>query len=245
MKENIFIENSKICFRCKEKKSLDDFGSDKGHPTGFSSYCRICARIRYKIWYDRNEGKTCARYFQKNKTKLKEKEIIYRLKNQERIARVGKEYNLRNSEKIREYEKRLYATNFNYRFGQQLSNRIRGILGSKKKKQKTKYLLGCSPVELKKYLESKFKDGMTWENYGKPSYGWHIDHILPCRIFNFNKKSHQRICFHYTNLQPLWGCENVRKSGKILPYLKHIADNIDKMSLKQYLKLINQLNNEA
>src|SRR5574343_381163 len=75
--------------------------------------------------------------------------------------------------------------------------------------EKTINLLGCSIEEFKKYLESKFQPGMTWENYGK--YGWHIDHIIPCSAFNFLNPEDQKRCFHYTNMQPLWASENLSK----------------------------------
>jgi len=51
---------------------------------------------------------------------------------------------------------------------------------------------------------------MNWSNYGK----WHIDHIKSCASFDLSKKSEQKKCFHYTNLQPLWAEENIKKGGK-------------------------------
>ena len=50
-------------------------------------------------------------------------------------------------------------------------------------------------------LESKFESWMTKENYGL----WHVDHIKPCAKFDLTCEEQQRICFHYTNLQPLYG----------------------------------------
>ena len=71
---------------------------------------------------------------------------------------------------------------------------------------------GCSPIFLISYLESKFTEGMTWDNHGE----WHIDHIIPCCSFNLENEEEQKKCFHYTNLQPLWAKDNLRKGGKIL-----------------------------
>ena len=70
-------------------------------------------------------------------------------------------------------------------------------------------LIGCSIESLKNYLEKQFKKDMTWHNHGL--YGWHIDHIRPCISFDLIKKSEQKKCFHYTNLQPLWAKENLSK----------------------------------
>lgn len=51
---------------------------------------------------------------------------------------------------------------------------------------------------------------MSWENYGK----WHIDHIKPCSKFDLTVKEEQYKCFHYSNLQPLWGPENSAKGNR-------------------------------
>ena len=73
-------------------------------------------------------------------------------------------------------------------------------------------LTGCNILFLKEYLEAKFKKGMNWENYGV----WHVDHIKPCASFNLMKKEEQEKCFHYTNLQPLWAIENIKKGKKFI-----------------------------
>jgi hypothetical protein len=77
---------------------------------------------------------------------------------------------------------------------------------------KTMELVGCSKDDLLVHLESKFTEGMTWENYGK----WHIDHIRPCASFNLEDREEQKRCFHWTNLQPLWAQYNIRKGAKFV-----------------------------
>ena len=79
----------------------------------------------------------------------------------------------------------------------------------------------CSIEFLKKHLESQFKEGMNWKNQGrgwenKGMQEWHIDHKIPCASFNLSKKSEQRECFHYTNLQPLWAKENYKKGNNFI-----------------------------
>ena len=53
---------------------------------------------------------------------------------------------------------------------------------------------------------------MTWENYGLET--WHLDHIKPVSKFNLLDVDEQKKCFHYTNLQPLWAKDNIKKSNK-------------------------------
>jgi len=76
---------------------------------------------------------------------------------------------------------------------------------------KTVEMLGCSIQEFRAHLTAQFKDGMSWENYGE----WEIDHIKPCRAFDLRDPEQQKLCFHYSNLQPMWADENKRKSDKV------------------------------
>jgi hypothetical protein len=92
-------------------------------------------------------------------------------------------------------------------------SRINNAIKENTKGKSTKKLIGCSIKFLKSYLESKFTKGMSWKNYGY--YGWHIDHIKPCSKFDLSKKSEQQKCFHYTNLQPLWMKDNLKKYNNI------------------------------
>ena len=75
-------------------------------------------------------------------------------------------------------------------------------------------------LELKLYIESLWKPGMNWENYGIEKTGWVIDHIIPLKHFinNYdlpNDFNAQKKAFGKNNLQPLWWIENATKSAKI------------------------------
>lgn len=73
-------------------------------------------------------------------------------------------------------------------------------------------LLGCSVSEYREYIEGLFTEGMTWENYGL--HGWHIDHRRPIASFNLLDEEEVKKAFHYTNTQPMWAEENLRKGDK-------------------------------
>ena len=72
----------------------------------------------------------------------------------------------------------------------------------------TLVLLGCSIKEVRIHLESQFIGEMSWENAGE----WHIDHRRPCASFDLTNPDDQKMCFHYSNLQPLWASDNMSKS---------------------------------
>ena len=96
-----------------------------------------------------------------------------------------------------------------------LRNQLGRVLNKKQKAKnniKVLDLLGCSIKYLKEHLEKKFKPGMSWDNYG--NLGWHIDHIKPLSLAKSAEDIVKGKFFHYTNLQPLWAEENIKKSNK-------------------------------
>ena len=100
----------------------------------------------------------------------------------------------------------------NFRLARNLRKRFaNAIKGTNYKKISALELCGCEIDFLKKYLESQFIEGMTWENYGKK---WQIDHRLPVCSFDLSKLENQKACFHYSNLQPLWSRDNAIKGQK-------------------------------
>ena len=157
------------------------------------------------------------KYAHKNRDNIKEYKKQYYLKNKEQIRHSKKQYVNKNKEKIKEYkkqyEKNRRKTDINYRILGCLRARLRIALKNNSKFTNTKKLIGCNVEHLKKHLQSKFTKGMSWNNYGV--YGWHIDHIKPCILFDLSKTEQQQECFHYTNLQPLWAEDNLKKRDKI------------------------------
>lgn len=102
-----------------------------------------------------------------------------------------------------------------------LRHRIKAYTFSKRKssRQDMDKLVGCSKFFLLKFIESKFYDHpvtnrkMTWTN----SDEWHIDHITPLKILNPKNEEHFKIANHFSNLQPMWAEENLKKGAKITP----------------------------
>lgn len=173
-----------------------------------------------KEYYAKNKERIIKQqkeYYANNPDKHEERKIKgrkYYEDNKEKYAehRQKPEVKKRSQEMARKYQSNKRKTNYNFKMRQLLSSRINHALKGQLKADTTMKLVGCTIEVLKKHLESKFKPGMTWENH--TITGWHIDHIKPCSLFDFKDPEQQKECFHYTNLQPLWYDENIRKSNK-------------------------------
>lgn len=118
-----------------------------------------------------------------------------------------------NRHKLNAQRRLRYATDPVYAIQRRLRSCLTQALrvASAKKVASTSTLLGCTGAELKVYLESKFLPGMSWEE----RHLIHIDHIRPVASFDLSDPEQQRQCFHYTNLQPLWAIDNMKKGARI------------------------------
>lgn len=183
-----------------------------------------------KAYREANKEKIKA-YCEANKEKAKEYQKQYRKENKERIKANKREYykankekhiansieyRKNNKEKVNAYSRKYMKTHSQHNPTFKLLMNMRAIatravkqLGLGKKPAKTQELFGCSAEELKSYIESLFLEGMTWQNHGQ--CGWHIDHIRP--VSSFSAEEIMQVN-HYTNLQPLWALDNIKKSNK-------------------------------
>jgi hypothetical protein len=204
----------KKCSVCKIEKDISEFHKWKYGPDGYKRHCKICRK---------NETKT---YYEKNKNDVIEKVKNYRNQNLESLRKKRMERYYKNKEKELEYmsnyrrENRKDLTKKNllrrkndpvFHLIHKMNSRLRIFLKSKNltKRNRTFYIVGCSPIQLKEYLESKFCVGMNWENRSD----WHIDHIIPLSSAKTEDEIY-KLC-HYTNLQPLWALDNIKKGNKI------------------------------
>jgi hypothetical protein len=222
----------KTCNKCKTEKSLDCFVKDRTKKDGLSSKCKVCEKQRKQ------------EYREKNITKLKEKEAEYRKNNREILRKRSSEYYVNNKETLKKTNSEYYRNNIEDRKNYQIIYRENNLDKIKKRKanwyknkrqsdsffrlkecvknrinkciikngKKTIDLIGCSYDFLREYLEKQFTQDMSWENYG--IRGWHIDHKIPLASAKTEEEV-IKLC-HYTNLQPLWWDENLKKGSKVL-----------------------------
>ncbi len=105
------------------------------------------------------------------------------------------------------------ANDLNFRLSQNLRSRLSSALRASATLKLGSSIkdLGCSIGELRRFIEARFKPGMSWDNYGS----WEIDHITPLAAFDLSDREQLLRACNYTNLQPLWAEENSRKGSKI------------------------------
>jgi hypothetical protein len=186
---------TKLCSKCKIDKFISEYSKDKNRSDGYGVYCKECRRIIYQSKSELIKEKS-KKYYHNNKEKNHEK-ILER----NRLWR-------KNNPTYTTDRKKIDPT---FKIIKNVRRRLNRFINFSyfTKRSTTIYLIGCSPKELKSFLEKKFIGNMSWENYGE----WHIDHIIPLSSAKTEEELN-KLC-HYTNLQPLWAKDNLRKSNKL------------------------------
>jgi len=167
----------------------------------------------------------CKAYRLRNRDKIREKQKVYdkerrakpEVKEKNRIS--NKEYREKNKDTLR-VKQNLYYLNRRqndplYHLTWILRVRIRDAFrrNGYKKTSKTCELLGADFKTVSKYIEQQFTEGMVWGLVGPKI---HIDHKIP--LASANNKEELIKLLHYTNLQPLWAEDNLKKSDKVLTF---------------------------
>jgi hypothetical protein len=196
-------------------------------------YKKYCEENKFKIserkrlYYEQKKNDILEKqkkYYNENSELIKEREKKKYKDNIEESRKRGRDYYENNKEKFLTKQKERYDIDgaekikkrrlsdpiFKLKSG--IGNRLRDFLKQNgyNKNKKTFQTIGCTPQELRFFLEKKFKVGMSWDNHGE----WHIDHIIPLSSAKTEEEVYK--LNHYTNLQPLWKEENLSKGNKIL-----------------------------
>lgn len=190
-KERLRSENKRYCTGCKTELDLEVFYYSK-KDNNYNSKCKPCQNS-----YNKKHNINKVKYSM----------------DPEYIKKYRAKYNKDNRAKHAARKRERLKNDPLYKLKESIRCRTASMLRRRKftYKQRFKEYIGCTPLQLKQYLESKFDINMTWENHG--SY-WHIDHIIPLSSVNTAEEIF-KLC-HYTNLQPLEAIANTKKGNKIL-----------------------------
>ena len=192
----------KICSKCNQDKPLTGFYKKKDSRDGLCTWCTDCEKLKKQTYYTSNRDLILAKskvYHSKNRAHRNAACAIYDkvhadVLRPKRLAR----------ERLR------MKTDVQFRMRRYLRNRMKEILRDRKSQFSMVKTLGCSIQDLRAHLQGKFTEGMTWDNYGK----WHIDHIRPLASFDLKNPPEVKEAFHFTNLQPLWATDNLKKGKR-------------------------------
>lgn len=208
---------TKICRKCGIEKDLHLFHKHSASKDGYENRCKKC-RSEYDKEYDSKnkekhmksamkwmnnnpESKKFSLKKHKKTDKYKNTWVKYYNKNKEKLKIVSKDWYKNNIERSREYERKRYENNVNFRIAKCLRARIYAAMTKGHKSASSIELLGCSIEFYKRYLEDYLLPEMNWDNHG---YIWEIDHIIPCSSFDLIQKEEQLKAFNYINTQPLF-----------------------------------------
>lgn len=195
----------KKCSRCKNTKAIACFGiRNTARTSKPRSACKTC------------EVESASASYRKNIEENREKARIRQNMNPEYRRRKSKEWHAKNKQRSQalssQWHKDNYGKNVSFTLALKLRNRLNKAIKNNQKSGSAVRDIGCSIEELKIYLESKFQPGMSWSNYSR--YGWHIDHIEALSRFDLSNSEQLKKACHYTNLQPLWARDNLKKDNR-------------------------------
>lgn len=214
----------KLCNTCGQIKTLESFYKDKHNKDGLNYKCKDCCQKQSKTPESRERMRN---YQRRPEVKAKYQKRRDLPENKLKKGVYDKHYNStekrkstmsKNRPKYNKTRRDKYNTDNVERLKQAVRSHVkRGFKNiGKEKNLGSSEILGCSWEEFKIYIQGKFhnhpKTGeeMTFDNHGL--YSWHLDHIKPLRLAKSAKDVIE--LNHYSNFQPLWAEDNLKKAGK-------------------------------
>lgn len=195
---------TRTCRKCGEDKPITEF-KNNGPKQGRLRTCKECRRPL--------ERKRTHEFYLRHKERMNKKTRKHYADNRSYYATHRKQWIKDNPERARELWNRAYKKDAMSRASRNMSRRMRESLKTGKQGLPWEMLAGFSARQLKEHLESKFTEGMTWDNYGD----WHIDHKIPISFFEYSSFNDVefKMCWRLENLQPLWAIDNIKKGNKV------------------------------
>jgi len=166
-----------------------------------------------KIWKRNNKDKTtihATRWVTSNREKSNQIKKDWGERNPEKKKAASKKWSDNNPDHAKNYARDRCKEDPAFKLSMLLRTRLHHAIKGNFKSGSAVRDLGCSVEYLKAFLEGQFEPGMGWKNHGE----WHIDHIRPLASFDLTDPEQFKQAVHYTNLQPLWAKDNLKKGKK-------------------------------
>lgn len=201
------------CSKCLVIKKLDEFYARNSQK--YRRECKECFLLQHKKYIEKKKRKNPQLFYIKRK-KIRER---WNKNHPGKHAFQAKKWKNENLEKIKETMRKAYVKIMSTSKGKlnhSMSTAINTSLKGNKNGRHWEDLVGYKLQDLKQHLEFQFKPKMSWNNYGE----WHIDHIKPKSLFNFEKPEDKEFkeCWSLKNLQPLW------ETTRIINGIKYIGN---------------------
>lgn len=235
---------TKTCYKCKIEKNRDQFGTDKRMDDGLNYYCKPCLSKRkpkdtddfrgsitkecpcclsiksgFEFYLNKDRkgflSKTCKDCIKNNIQPFHGPQRKEPKKKKERIKKITPP-KPRKAKKKRQSRKHKDLS-LKQKIMHKIRRSIRGMMKSFSNLHS--FRTSCTGQQLKFYLESQFKPGMTWDNKGVV---WELDHIIPLAAFNVLARQQDVYANHYLNLRPAFKKDNVEKG-----YLYNPTDKLN------------------
>ena len=191
------------CSKCFEIKHYSEYYKKR-------TTCKKCCQLH------------CKNYKKNHKINVSEYNKNYKKEHKSEISVYNKNYNIVNRKQIQirqtKYLSNLRKTSPSYKFSTVMRTKMGKLMrGDIKKSARTTELLGCTFDKFKKWIEFQIDTYNTKNDIDINNHGsvWDLDHVIPCANFTFETKREQKICFNWSNYQPLKKKENNIKGSNI------------------------------
>lgn len=189
----------KRCSDCLVIKELEQYHIDRKNEDGLLCRCKECQKAAQL----RNYASNPMYGIKKRK---------WEQANLEHVRASHRRWASQNKAVLNERAIRYRLEHPHARVTHTLRSRLYSVLKTRRSSGRLMSFIGLkSAAELLQHLESLWLPGMSWDNYGKK--GWHIDHVRPLSSYDLSNIAEVAKASHYTNLQPLWWRDNLKKGA--------------------------------
>ena len=200
--QEIDTDDVKKCKYCNQERNIKMFRPKRAK-------CLECERSDGRDYRKSDTGK------EKSKTWVNE--------NQEHMTKLQANWYQIHKSEINKANIDKYANNPSYKYYKKSKDKIRAAI-----KSTTEYdidILDCKSGLYKNWIEYCLKyidKDLELDDHG---IIYHVDHVLPVNLFNFDDETEKSLCFNWRNTSPMSGSENLSKH-----------DTIVKEQLEQHIK---------